>query len=450
MHTESGSTDVVVLGGGLAGLRAASVAADAGARVTLLEKQRSLGGSAALSAGMFWTAPTMESYEARVPAGDRALAERIIDDYERDLESIRASGVFVADAATDDVMGFGRGFSFDVKAYLGHLEARLLEAGGEIRTGVRVRTADRSSTHRFRLLLDADTGEAELHADAIVLATGGFQASPADRAAWMPDVGEEILLRSNPGSAGDGLRLATSLGAATAGDLGTFYGHLISHPVTGFTPERFMLFSQYYSDQGILVAADGRRFADESRGDELLNQDLAQLDSMRAFLIFDQQTRSTHGVSEPFASFGLIDRLELAVEHGARHAVADTLDGLVAALGRLGVEEAQLRRTLAGDVGISGLATRLSRSAPPTTAQLALLRTAPFYALEVQPAITFTLGGITIDPRSRVIDVAGSPVVGLFAAGADIGGLSSYGYVGGLAPAHILGSIAGREAAAAC
>ena len=69
----STSRDVVVLGGGLAGLRAASVAAAAGASVTLLEKQDHLGGSSELSAGMFWTAPDLDAYRRRVPDGDTAL-----------------------------------------------------------------------------------------------------------------------------------------------------------------------------------------------------------------------------------------------------------------------------------------------------------------------------------------------------------------------------------------
>jgi succinate dehydrogenase/fumarate reductase flavoprotein subunit len=437
------------LGGGLAGLRAASVAAEAGRRVVLIEKRDRLGGSAALSAGMFWTAPDIQSYSRRVPAGDVALGERVIAEYETNMDAIRRSGVFVADTPTEDVMGFGRGFTFDVSAYLTLLEERLLRASGEIRTGLQVRAIEASATHRYRLIIESDEGEIFLEANAIVFATGGFQGSSAARARWMPEVGEDILLRSNPGSTGDGLRLASGLGAATAGDLGTFYGHLISHPVTGFTADRFMLFSQYYSNHGILVAADGRRFADESRGDELLNQDLAQLDGMRAFLIFDNQTRSTHGAAEPFANFGRIDRFEFAVEHGARHAVADTLDGLAAALATLGVDERQLLLTLDGDIGVSLLAGRNPRSTP-TPAQLGLLRRGPFYALEVQPAVTFTLGGIAIDPATRAIATSGSTLEGVFAAGADIGGLSNYGYVGGLAPAHITGTLAGVEAVASC
>ncbi|WP_304664161.1 FAD-dependent oxidoreductase [Pseudarthrobacter sulfonivorans] len=445
--TEVSSRDVVVIGGGLAGLRAASVAAEEGASVTLLEKQDRPGGSSQLSAGMYWTAPDLASYRRRIPQGDLQLAERIIGDYEPGLAAIRATGVHVDAEATDGVMGFGRGYSFDVKTYLQVLEEQLRVLGGEVHTGVRIRSVTRSGTRRFLLSVDSADGHREIHAHAIILATGGFQASTAQRAFHMPAVGADILLRSNPGSEGDGLDLALSLGGAPAGDLGTFYGHLVSHPVADFTPDRFMLYSQYYSNHGILVAADGRRISEESRGDEILNQDLAEVDGMRGFLIFDETVRSTYGVSEPFAHFGRVDRFAFAVEGGARHATAPTLDQLVHQLSDLGVDGPQLRKTLLGDTGVSSLARRVSRGEPPTVHQLMKLRTPPFYALEVQPAITFTLGGIAIDHSASVLNSTGERIPGLYAAGADLGGFSNYGYAGGLAPAHITGTIAGGSAA---
>lgn len=445
--TRSWSRDVVVLGGGLSGLQAAAVAAAAGASVTLLEKQDQLGGSSALSAGMYWTAPDLASYRRRIPHGDVRLASLVIPAYEAGLAEIRASGVQVDAEATPGIMGFGRGCSFDVKAYLKVLESRLVRSNGEVRTGIRIGSVTSSGTRRFRLEAESTEGRHEIHADAIILATGGFQASPAQRAAHMPEVGAGILLRSNRGSEGDGLSLAVSLGAALAGDLGTFYGHLVPHPVANFMPDRFMLYSQYYSNHCILVAADGRRISDESRGDEILNQDLAEVDGMTAFLIFDEEVRSTYGVSEPFANFGRIDRFAFAVESGARHARAETLGELVQQLGALGVDAAQLAKTLAGDVEVSSLARRVSRSQPPTVRQLEKLRRHPFYALEVQPAMTFTLGGIAVDDSTAVLNSAGERIEGVYAVGADLGGLSNYGYAGGLAPAHITGSVAGRTAA---
>ncbi|WP_232333514.1 FAD-binding protein [Rhodococcus sp. p52] len=65
----------------------------------------------------------------------------------------------------------------------------------------------------------------------------------------------------------------------------------------------------------------------------------------------------------------------------------------------------------------------------------------------VQPSITFTFGGVAIDTDAQVLGHDGTPLPDLFAAGADAGGLSRYGYVGGLAPAFITGRWAGRHAA---
>jgi fumarate reductase flavoprotein subunit len=62
--------------------------------------------------------------------------------------------------------------------------------------------------------------------------------------------------------------------------------------------------------------------------------------------------------------------------------------------------------------------------------------------LHVAAAVTHTLGGIGVDPDARVAGVDG-----LFAAGADVGGISTGGYSSGLAAALVLGWIAAETAA---
>lgn len=113
--------------------------------------------------------------------------------------------------------------------------------------------------------------------------------------------------------------------------------------------------------------------------------------------------------------------LDVVVGWGvARRALTETLDQWAAAA--------------AGDD--SALDT--PRVVPP-----APLSEPPFYALELQPTVTFTFGGLAVDPDGRVLNRDGSSVPGLFAAGADAGGLQDYRYVGGLA----LGAVFGPRAA---
>jgi len=59
----------------------------------------------------------------------------------------------------------------------------------------------------------------------------------------------------------------------------------------------------------------------------------------------------------------------------------------------------------------------------------------------VAPGITHTIGGLRIDERARV-----EGVEGLFAAGADVGGISTGGYASGLAAALVFGRIAAASA----
>ena len=70
----------------------------------------------------------------------------------------------------------------------------------------------------------------------------------------------------------------------------------------------------------------------------------------------------------------------------------------------------------------------------------------PFLAVRVYAAVTHTIGGLRIDERARVLDVDGRPVPGLYAAGADAGGIFTGGYGSGLAAALVYGRIAAESA----
>lgn len=438
--------DVVVVGSGVSGSAAAMTAARRGARVALLEKQHTFGGSAALSAGMFWTAPTVDAYRARIPLGNHELGARLVGDYEEALAELRASGARVAADPKRNIMTFGIGYSTDIHAILAWCRQEVLSAGGETHT----RLAVTELVHDGRsvtgvIARDADGRLIRCDAPAVVLTTGGFQGARDELTRHIGPNADRLLLRSNPGSVGDGLRLARAAGSGGTTAMSTFYGHLLPYPVRRFEAEDYLPYSQYYSGSTVMVNLRGERFADETKGDELLNQDLAFQPEARGILIFDEHVRTMEVIEEPFPGLGSIDRFATAIDAGGTHAEAPTLAGLVEKIAAWGVDTDNLRATLEQYANAAAQGGGIARGVPVSSTARPPRR-GPFYALMVQPSITFTFGGVRTNGNGEALDHDGRPVPGLYAAGADIGGLSNYGYAGGLAPGYITGRWAGRSA----
>jgi succinate dehydrogenase/fumarate reductase flavoprotein subunit len=437
--------DVLILGGGMSGLSAAATAAQAGAEVLVLEKEDQLGGSAAISVGMFWEIPDFETLRQRVPLGDPNLGQAIIEDYPDALDSIRKMGISVGDRVSG-VMTVGIGHSIDVQALLARERVIIEKSGGQIACGVETKRllTDEHGTVTGAEVHTPDGYDTRVVAGATILATGGFQGDPHLLSMHMGPDAYDMLVRSNPGSVGDGLRLGCEAGSVVSQSMSTFYGHLVPSPLKSFKEEQYMPLAQYHSNHCILVNKLGERFCDESQGDEVNNQALLAQPGARGVLICDDRVRSSYVVSEPFPNAGLIDRFEEARVAGARFASADTLDALAEQIASWEVEFHSLQTTLKASTALDLVeGTTLNTSLPDSPNPLA---EPPFYALEVQPSITFTYGGLHTNEYGNVLDREGEQVSGLWAAGVDCGGLSNWTYAGGLAPAFIMGRRAALSA----
>ncbi|KAL3460070.1 FAD binding domain-containing protein [Aspergillus heterothallicus] len=459
---QSIDVDVLVCGGGMSGMACASFAAQSGARVLVVEKQSTIGGSSNFSAGMFWGPQTYEKLRSWVPDGNPQLQRAWIDDYLRAVQWMRENQVPTA-PRFDGIMTIGIGFPIKIP-HLHDLHRRRIESsktGSEIWTDTAVIKLVQElpgvpgSRITGAIVRRGTSSYTEITARTVVLATGGFQGSSSLTGQYLGFGADNIFVRSNKGSVGDGLTLAVRAGAATSRGMNTYYGHLMAAPVDAdrVNPSDYLALAQYQSKYCLLLNEAGRRFADETTGDEIINQYLAKQEKRRGFLIFSEKTRLQHCVSALFPNAGDIDRLQKAREYGCNVGTALTLGDLVEVLARWGVDKAGATRTIKdydrivrqGETGPT-LDAPVGRGGGASPAPL-VEGEGPFHAMEVQPSITFTYGGIKIDPQGHALTADNARIPGLLVAGVDAGGFSNLGYAGGLALAFVTGFWAAKEIA---
>jgi succinate dehydrogenase/fumarate reductase flavoprotein subunit len=436
-----GQIDLLVLGGGMAGISAAASAARHGASVVLVEKGPAIGGSAAY-AGYIHTTPTVEVMSEINPGGDPKLTRLVVDGYADALDWVRSLGVHVADPVA--VLGYCRGCETDMANYLLACE-RIVREHGELLV---------SSTAQ-RLLLDegavvgavirtGDGDERVIRARSTLLATGGFGGDPDLRATHIHPLAGDVPLRANVHSTGDGMRLGQSVGAGFGPPNAGFYGHLIPSRIPYTDPYEFTALSFYHSEHGILVNLEGRRFCDETIGDHISTMEVMEQPQARALLITDQRVHDQWMMAPYVKGVEPVDRFQLAYKRGARAAIAEDVDEFEALPEEWGYPGEAVRDTLKtfNEQCVAG------GPSPARKLDAEPLVDPPYYVIEVIPAITFPFSGLTIDDQARVLDVDGTPIPGLLAAGADAGGVFHRAYAGGLCTALVFGLQAATTAVA--
>ncbi|GGK91087.1 FAD-dependent oxidoreductase [Nocardia jinanensis] len=431
-------TDVLVIGAGMAGLTAATRSLDHGRSVVVVEKAESVGGSARY-AGYAWTAPTRAMMDEVNPDGDPALRHALVDGFPDAVAWIRALGVHCGDPVP--VLRYGIGHQFDTNQYIDQCRRRIT-AAAQLFTGTEtVELLTRDNAVAGARVRRPDGTEIEIHSTAVVLATGGFQADSELVAEYIHPRAPDMQLRSNPASAGDGLRLAESVGAATGTPNSGFYGHLVPTGVPFRDPADFVALSLYYSEHALLFNLDNRRFTDETLGDHLTSMRLLEQPQARGLLVADERVYREWVLGSYVEGAVAVDKFDLTQRRSGRCGIADTLDDFAYLPAEWGYDGA----AIAEQIRVVNAAA--DAALPARTHDAQPLDQGPYYIIETRPALTFPFHGIRIDAAARVLSPASSPIEGLFAAGSDTGGLYHYAYAGGIAPALVFGLAAADSAA---
>lgn len=257
----------------------------------------------------------------------------------------------------------------------------------------------------------------------VVMACGGYGENPemaVEYNNYWPELPSDIPSDNAKGITGDGIVMGKAIGA-----------NLVGMEFIQLVPKQIM---RLQAENYIFVNSEGRRYVNEySERDELCAATLASLD---AFSIFDSVSAT---LTNDNMSMETIDNL---VKTGQIYR-ADTIEELAE---MIHVDPATLQAEVDKYNGFidAGLDTDFGKK------QLGVkIAEAPFYACQLIMKIHHTMGGLEINPETEVIDVNGSVIPGLYAAGEVTGGIHAGNRLGGnaLADAFTFGRIAGTNAA---
>jgi succinate dehydrogenase/fumarate reductase flavoprotein subunit len=489
--SEITEADVIVVGGGGAGLAAASEAARLGRKVILLEKNPHTGGSTSWSVGSVTATGTPHQKKAGIrdsadahfedmalhagplaPRDNLRLRRILVDNTTEMLDWLMALGVVFVGPMPEpphrcprmhNVVPNSKSFAYHLTRHCRRLgvdirlnaaSQRLLEENGRV-VGVEARLPD-GSLHRFRAC------------GGVVLASGDYSGGRDLKARFAAsDVVEVDAV--NAAATGDGHRMALALGATVVN------GDIVRGPIMRFIPPtRANLIQQLppakpvarliawamghlpqwilrpflmsflttalgpspdlYKEGAVLINRHGRRFTDELGKPNL---DVAKQPARIAWIVFDRK------IAEKFSAWPYY----ISTAPGVAYAYladyrrnradiyhqSDTVAGLAASMG---VPAENLASALA-EYNAAGHATRPA------------LDRGPFYALgPVKSYVVFTDGGLKVTEQLEVVREDGGVIPGLYAAGsAGQGGLLLEGHGHHLGWAFISGRIAGRNAA---
>ena len=286
-------------------------------------------------------------------------------------------------------------------------------------------------------------------ADAVILASGGFEANDELRKSFIGDNWLKAKVRGTPNNTGDGLKMALDIGATKHGLFDGCHAtpmdlHMKNYGGLDLEPGERKNYRKICYFLGIMINANGKRFLDE--GKNFRNYTYAQYGRKVleqpghfAWQIFDSKV------------FDLL--YEEYTFHDAHFVEANSLEELINKMD--GIDKNETKKTLDeynksidketvfDPTILDGKSTQGLKIKKSNWAQT--LDKGPYRAYPVTGGITFTYGGLKVDENGRVLKSDDIPIKGLFACGELVGGVFFNGYPGGsgLTSGAVFGRIAG-------
>lgn len=300
----------------------------------------------------------------------------------------------------------------------------------------------------------------------VILACGGFEASSALRSKYLGPGWDLAHVRGCKYNTGDGHRMASQVGAQL---IGNFSGcHSVAWDANSPTQSGNRVLTNQYTKSGyplgVMLNVVGHRFVDE--GFDMRNftyavfgKEILKQPGGIAFQIWDadgakwlRKEEYADDVTKNIRANTLEELADILSVKGLRDKTQflQTIREYNRAVDAFSQEHLEKRFNPAVRDGLSTQSSE--KSLPLAKSNWAMpIRNGPFQCVEVTCGITFTFGGLAIDPNTGAVisQATGLHIKGLYCTGELLGGLFWDNYPGGsgLTMGTVMGRIAGKHAA---
>ena len=433
------TTDVVVVGGGGAGMSAAVRLAELGQQVILFEKASFLGGAISVSGGN----QVVMGAQLQADNGvEDDSVESMVADFEanganKNNEEILTLFAENVGAATDWLVA-SCGIEFEPGLHqLGEYShnRELAYTGGGAGFAERMRKAvERSgatvylSTKVESLLVEDGavvgvkavstdgTKEYTVHAANVVLATGGY----GNNKDMLTDEMKSALYYGPSTSTGDGIRMAEAVNAQTANmEYGKRYPNGIEVD-TGIAKSTIAGNIVGWTMSAILVNADGNRVVNEKASNRTILEEELQQPGGMLYLLLDAETFEVWKTKLAPAGISDGDIEKYLAANGTTTPVFAHGETLEEAATAAGVNAENLAATVEkyNSFVEKGEDADFGRNASYLTMKIGA---GPYYLIEQKPRFATTMGGLVVNTNMQVLNQEGSAISGLYAAGETCG-----------------------------
>ena len=431
------SADVIVVGGGGAGMAAATRLAQLGKSVILVEKSGFLGGAISVSGGN----QVVMGSQLQI---DNGVADDSVESMVADFEANGANKnnkeiltLFAENVgATTDWLVASCGITFEeglhqLGEYSHNRELAYTGGGAGFAEAMRKAVEEAGvqvllNTKAESLIADNGTvtgvkaassdADYTLTAGDVVLATGGYGANKD----MLTDEMKSALYYGPASSTGEGIQMAQAVGAQTANmEYGKRYpnGIEVSEGMAKSTIAGNIV---GWTMSAVLVNKDGNRVVNEKASNRTILEEELKQEGGELYLLLDAETFEAWKAKLAPAGISDADIEKYLEANGTTTPVFAHGETLEEAAAAAGINADNLKATVEKYNGFvaKGSDDDFGRAATYLTKTIG---EGPYYIVEQKPRFATTMGGLVINTSMQVLNEAGEPISGLYAAGENCG-----------------------------